>query len=34
MVWSAEAMAHAPAVVVFVRKDGLVSFANTLGSVI
>lgn len=34
MVWSAEAMACAPVVVVFVRKDGLVSSANTCGSVI
>lgn len=32
-VWSAEAMAHAPVVVVFVRKDGLASSANTHGSV-
>lgn len=32
-VWSVEAMAHAPVVVVFVRKDGLASSANTQGSV-
>lgn len=32
-VWSAEAMAHAPVVIVFVRKDGLASSANTHGSV-
>lgn len=31
--WSVEAMAHAPVVVVFVRKDGLASSASTHGSV-
>lgn len=33
MVWSVEATAHAPVATVFVRKDGLASSANTLGSV-
>lgn len=34
MVWSVEAMARAPVVTVFVKKDGLVSSVNTCRSVI